>query len=290
VIAAGFASAGIALIDRLPDGARSLAGLRSAEGETLDAQTHATCPGHLAVMMTRSADVSYGCADFKTHGHRDIYSYSSRPTVPAQDRGVTVEGNRAHDAAEKVRREWLTALFSRSTVNAKTGEALARFVAETYAVCPEPMEFAVGKPKTRAIQAAILGMPETKPEDLAQALAQFARSAAKARLPLIGASLAAAAYELRFGRDVWRTDAEYAGKWHIERRQDIARWLRFCVELGYTPAPVELAIIEGQGYDPLKAESYPLSSQTDDDQDEEDEEGYAEDDDEFEDDDQDDTE
>ncbi|MDF2847107.1 MAG: parB-like partition protein [Oerskovia sp.] len=82
--------------------------------DELTVEGHASCPGHVAWMDRWSEQVHHGCEGWKKNGHRDRYS-SPTTTVSSSagdvDRKTLIANNKAAQAAEVARRQWLSAFI-----------------------------------------------------------------------------------------------------------------------------------------------------------------------------------
>lgn len=134
-----------------------------AEGRAYNKDTHTKCTGHAAYLTVNtkwdtddhgketrvwSAEPTYVCTAWKTEGHADLYaSTTSKPTAaemtPAQReqakaaRRDVIESNKAWDAAEPVRRDWLATFAARKTAPKGTAAFIARVVTEHPEVVPD---------------------------------------------------------------------------------------------------------------------------------------------------------
>jgi len=142
-------AAGVTILDRLPYHTR-LDGWLDEAGETLTAESHAGCPGHVASLElawvyddqdednaridedeedeaaepTRRWNAVYACTDPAGNGHKDRWRNSTGTTKPATEeekeaasaeRRKVLDGNKQWRAAEKVRRRWLKEFLTRTT-------------------------------------------------------------------------------------------------------------------------------------------------------------------------------
>lgn len=133
-VARPFHERGVTVLTERPaydDPALSLARLVDAEGNDLDEAEHeASCPGHAVLVHyvrpynddeEPHAQAVPFCTDPKANKHRDRYSSSgstnSGPMSEEQkaERRTLIANNKAWDAAQDVRREWLAALVTRKT-------------------------------------------------------------------------------------------------------------------------------------------------------------------------------
>lgn len=248
-------AAGIRIVDELPKTALEVRRLRTPQNAAISQEEHQACPGHIAHFHSDTAAALFYCTDSAAYGHQDAWKSNSR-TVPADEnqaranRKNVIEGNKHQDAAEVVRREWLTA-YLRKSLTAAQAEALARFAAEAYLVSPAPIVDGTGGSEARRkMLAEFLGLAT----DTKEAAAQAAATVNARRLTALQFAPVAVSYELAFKRDTWRTDGDHRN-WNGPRRRDARRWLEFLVSLGYTPSALETAIIQDSPYVALTDEA-----------------------------------
>jgi ParB family chromosome partitioning protein len=126
-------------------------------GRAYNKGTHATCAGHAAYLVAtteweknekgkevrvRKAEPHYVCTDWRGSGHVDLWDHggTSKPKAadmsPEQraqakaERREVIESNKAWDAAEPVRRDWLAAFAARRTAPKGSAAFIARVVTE----------------------------------------------------------------------------------------------------------------------------------------------------------------
>lgn len=118
-------SDGVRIIERPDYGDRTIkavADLVDEQAKPLTVSAHAGCPGHAAYIATsfRGVEATLVCTDWKTHGHRDRYQSSARPTSGPMDekakaeRREVITRNKEWKSATAVRREFVTQLLTRS--------------------------------------------------------------------------------------------------------------------------------------------------------------------------------
>lgn len=250
-------AAGVTVLDEEPDGAVRVSRLREKEtGAFLTVEQHAACPGHAAVFESYGqVRVSFYCLEPEANGHEDSWSYSSRQNAPkAKDKAamqVVRRGNKDHTAAQTVRATWLRGLISGAGSLGKDKlDKISRFTALATLTAPDPVRKFTGAMKRAELQADLLGMGASRPEDFEQAVT----SASPRRLMMLQFAVVAAAYEKAVTKDTWRTDqspAEYGGS----DRQHARVWLEFCREVGHNLAPIEAAIVADETYTPTDLSS-----------------------------------
>ena len=257
VIRAEHEAAGVTVLDEEPDDAVRVSRLRDKEtGAYLTVEQHAACPGHAAVFESYGqVRVSFYCLDPEANGHEDSWSYNSRQNAPkVQDKAAkkaVVRGNKDHTAAQTVRETWLRGLISGAGSLGKDKlDKISRFTTLATLTAPDPVRKFASAMKRAELQAGLLGMGASKPEDFEQAVT----SASPRRLMMLQFAVVAAAYEKAVTKDSWRTDqapSEYGGS----DRKHARVWLEFCREVGHNLAPIEAAIVADETYTPTDLSS-----------------------------------
>ncbi|MFD0633065.1 ParB/RepB/Spo0J family partition protein [Catenulispora yoronensis] len=252
---------GVAVFDEEPDGAVRLSRLRGDSG-SMSAELHAACPGHAAVFESYgTVRVSFYCLDAEGNGHELWQSYSSQQAAKPQDKAAkraVVVGNKDFTAAQSARAAWLRGLISGAGKLEKDKlDRISRFTTLATLNAPDPVRKFPSAMKRAELQAELLGMAESSPEDFEQAVA----SASPRRLMMLQFATVAAAYEKAATKDTWRTDqppSEYTGA----DRRHARTWLTFCREVGHNLSPIEEAIVADETYvpTPLAAASCTLAA------------------------------
>src|SRR2546423_6113948 len=254
--------AGVRIISEPTKKAAHVYNLRTPDGQSIGEEAHKACPGHVAYYRSIYSRAEILCEDFRAHGHVDGWARPARmgPQTEAQDRAERRNiraGNQAQDAAEVVRREWLTEHLSGKLAD-KQIEALARFAAEAYLTSPTPIAGGMSVAPARLKNLAgmlnislpnLSGMEERDQiKEINKALAQAAASVPAKRLPVLQFAAVAEAYENEFKRDTWRTDADHRHDWNEARRHHARVRLRFLASQGYTLSDIEQTIVDGTDY------------------------------------------
>lgn len=217
--AAELEAAGVTVIDTSPGWEKSLDLLASADGSSLDAETHKDCPGHVAVMTRYWADggavwgARWFCADPKANGHKKLRAASGKgasgndvETEQAERRKV-IEGNKSWRNAEIVRRQWLTEFLARKTAP----DGAQRFIIESIAMADGPVRR--GMDGNHGMAREFLGLPAPASKwtsDVAPVVDLVAR-ASDARALVIALGLVLGAYEGETSVQTWRTPATSYG-------------------------------------------------------------------------------
>lgn len=251
-------AAGVTVLDEEPDGAMRLSRLRDGQkGSSISAERHAACPGHAAVFESYgTVRVSYYCLDPEGNGHQESQSYSARQAAKPQDKAAkraVVRGNKDFTAAQTARAVWLRGLIAGAGKLEKDKlDHISRFTTLATLTAPDPVRKFPGAMKRAELQADLLGMAASKPEDFEQAVA----SASPRRMLMLQFATVAAAYEKSATKDTWRTDqppSEYTGA----DRKHTRTWLTFCRDVGHNLAPIEEAIVADENYTPAELSAGP---------------------------------
>jgi ParB family chromosome partitioning protein len=229
----------------LPEGARWLDDLPPVKGKALTAAKHRTCSGHAAAVIESSEDdgyeAAYLCLDPVGNGHVTLDEGDGE--VPGQpsagqpsagqdsggwteeqkaERRLVVANNKAWDAAEEVRRAFVTELLHRRT----TPKGTLRFVTET--LLSDPAVAASGDDRDLD---KVLGYQQPREGDWwarPAAAALLEQATPDARLPMLLLAQVVAGIEATTGRSSWRTPS---GR--------LARYFSYLESVGYGVSEVE---------------------------------------------------
>lgn len=234
----------------------------------LTPEEHAACPGHAANVRINYSDevqVTYVCTRPFEHGHIERYASSSPSTrTPVAElseeerekakeaRRELIENNKAMDAANAVRREWL-----RGYLAGKAPKSLLRFSVEALTRYPHLISgwFGYGSALESLAETPLRGMVD-RPYGTSYGVKPPPTSLTTgapvpdARLTMQLFAHVAGAFEQSIRRDSWRD-----GNAHH------AAWLRLLESLGYVLADVEhnlIGIADGKADD--WAASHPADS------------------------------
>jgi ParB family chromosome partitioning protein len=234
--------AGLRVLDEddLPETARHLSDLVEVEGNPLDHDSHASCPGHVVVVDVYDHErQSVFCVDPALHGHHERYAERERqPSKTDSDgkltedakaeRRAVIEGNRAWRAAREVRRGFLRDLLARKTA----AKGTLRYAVEAVVSFPER----VGDGNEELV-AQLLGAETATVTDrwdsCRSAGLNAAGQASDARLPLILLAQVAADAETALHDHVWRNS----------RPVHAARWLSWLATTGYQLSDIEARVV-----------------------------------------------
>ncbi|WP_055483185.1 ParB/RepB/Spo0J family partition protein [Sphaerimonospora mesophila] len=231
--------AGITVTEQLPPGALTLARLADAV-HGFDPDTHTTCAGHGVYFRSwdKTGPVAY-CTTPDQHGHAaPAPPVEAGSTEPAKgddlERRLVIEGNRAWKASAVVRQEWVAALLARSTAPRPVLAWVARQLVEM----PAPLRDKLTAARHSPLWATLTGNFSV----------DSAASVRPGRLPLLALAPIVVAYEHQMtvpdtARYTWRQDRSGP-----VGRTDAQGYLSLLAELGYSPTPIEQAIIDGLPY------------------------------------------
>jgi ParB family transcriptional regulator, chromosome partitioning protein len=246
--------AGVTVTADRPAGAVALHHLMNGE-EQMTAEAHASCPGAVAGIPSWSnATPNFYCMDPAEHGHVFAETGTTSPSesavcapaplpepTPSSERRIVIEGNKAWEAAGKVRQAWLEEFLARKTAPRNVAGIIARFVTEQIVTMPEPLCRALGGVRHSQMFASFGGpTPDT---------------VAKSALPglwMIALVSIAAAYEREITGDGERRNTWREDRYSPCSREDAGEWLRLVAEIGakhgYEPSPIERAVADGVAY------------------------------------------
>jgi ParB family chromosome partitioning protein len=233
----------------MPEGALPLHRLTDPNGQSLDDEAHAICPGHVVTLDPWNYEPrAVYCLDPARNGHDRHHpgaeagsagatAPDSRDEARAERRRI-IDGNRDWRAARHVRREFLRVLLARRTPPKGT----LRYVVE--AIVAEPSRLADGN---EALMTELLGPAPNPPTWGRAAGPHAAKGATDARLPLVALAQVGAAAETALTDHTWR-----------ERRPaGAAKWLSWLNSVGYTLSDIETRVIEaGQKPDPYASPNH----------------------------------
>ncbi|MFK5691367.1 ParB/RepB/Spo0J family partition protein [Ornithinimicrobium sp. LYQ92] len=203
--------------------------LTDTEGNPLDPEAHAQCPGHAVSIDVRRgqdgsavANVEPWCIGWRKHGHTDPYAARSATgegqkmtEEQKQERKELIANNKAWDAAVEVRREWLATLATRKTPPAGAEALIAAYITGTGCYPRDPR---------RGDVAAVLNQPKMHQE-------VTATRTTKARMTMLALLQVIGQWEVEASRATWRNPSQ----WDQRIMAAFIAW-------GYTPGDVEQKI------------------------------------------------
>lgn len=219
----------------------------------ISTEEHAECKGLVWVFDERRGDRHEPyCSAPVLYGHTVPESASGGTKTSVEKeaeraaRAAVKKGNIDWDAAEAVRRKWITDLIKRrnlpkNTTNALIGHVNEALLSGTWGVSDD-----LNKEGTTEILAAFLGLNAQQAKDRTS----FAGHAAKdpRRAHQLQFAAIAAVREKCANRSAWRTDDQHA-PW---TRKPTARWFKVLESLGYPLTPIEQSVVDEEPYDPAK--------------------------------------
>ncbi|MFJ2819410.1 ParB N-terminal domain-containing protein [Streptomyces sp. NPDC087294] len=221
----------------------------------VSAEEHTTCAGQVWVFDERrgdryepycSAPGLYGHAVPEGGGASGGTKTTAEKEAERAARAAVKKGNIDWDAAEALRRKWITNLIKRRNLPKNTTNILIGHVNNALLNGSWGISDDLNKEGTTEILAVFLGL---NPEQ-AQARGSFAGHVAKdpRRAPQLQFAAIAAVREKCANRSAWRTDSQHA-PW---TRQPTGRWLQVLESLGYPLTPIEQSVVDEEPYDPSK--------------------------------------
>lgn len=216
-----------------------LSRLADAKGKHLTVANHKTCPGHAAEISTYGDSVEYGCADPKTHGHKDRYATPRSKGAPAAPKKTAADKEReaaakakaeqdakALEASTVVRRKFVRDLLARKT----PPKGLLGFVVP---VLLEHEMYPDG-----AVVVELTGVKSSKQRpDVNGLLLELVRGASEARLQVVLLAFVACSLE-----SDWQPYLLAPASWQSNTAE--AKYLQFLVVCGYGLSDVEQRIVD----------------------------------------------
>ncbi|OEJ20917.1 ParB/RepB/Spo0J family partition protein [Streptomyces subrutilus] len=246
-----YAAAGLKVIEeyeQLPEKAARVNMLRTVDGESITAEDHRACRGHVVAPSQYSNMWMEYCTNPALYDHHVwAPSYSTgtkteaKPDKAARQR--TIQGNKDYKAATAARREWLKGWVSRKTFPRDKAEIMARFVASAVLQRGDFVTGGINSEDHQSLMREWLGLASG--DDFTNAVAH----ADTRRLPVIAFMSVVAACEKTAGHKSnrgWRTDG---GGYEDRTRNRIGSYFTILAELGHVVAPVEQAVIDDVTYD-----------------------------------------
>ncbi|MFF6956171.1 ParB N-terminal domain-containing protein [Streptomyces sp. NPDC008317] len=220
------------------------------------AEEHADCQGQVWVFDEQRGDrYTPYCTAPGLYGHTvpegaRTGSAGTKSTAE-QDaeraaRAAVKKGNLDWDAAESLRRKWITDLVKRRTLtknitNALIGHVNEALVSGTWGVSDD-----LNKQPTTEILAAFLGLNAEQAKDRSRFAGHIAKDPRRA--PQLQFAAIAAVRERSATRAAWRTDSQHA-PW---TRKPTGQWFKILESLGYPLTPIEQSVMDDEPYDPAK--------------------------------------
>jgi len=254
--AAELAELGITVADRSPGYEKQISYLSGEDGKPLTEENHKDCPGSVAVLQV----VGYGdnehvtetwyCTDPHKYRHVKRVSHGTAPErsreEAAAERRRVIANNKDWRAATTVRQRWIRDVLIARKATVPDGAFL--FIARAIAAADNHLIHAFS---TMSGARALLGgvAKETydyKTQVTTSPLLDSLAGASEARAQLVTLALIVGAHEDQAADvDTWRRPTATVRDYLIT----LAGW-------GYTPSPIEQALIDGTAYnaDPTAGE------------------------------------
>ncbi|MFC8006556.1 ParB N-terminal domain-containing protein [Streptomyces olivaceus] len=221
----------------------------------ISAEEHAECKGLVWVFDERRADrYEPYCSAPGLYGHTvpEGGSGSGGGTKTAAEveaeraaRAAVKKGNIDWDAAEALRRKWITDLIKRRNLPKATTNHLIGHVNNALLNASWGLDDLVKEPTTE-ILAAFLGLSTEQAKDRGSFAGHVAKDPRRA--PQLQFAAIAAVREKCANRSAWRTDSQRA-PW---TRTPTGRWFQVLAALGYPLTPIEQSVVDDEPYDPSK--------------------------------------
>ncbi|MEU9775257.1 ParB N-terminal domain-containing protein [Streptomyces sp. NPDC047968] len=221
----------------------------------ISTEEHADCKGLVWVFDERRADrYEPYCSAPGLYGHTvpEGGSGSGGGTKTAAEveaeraaRAAVKKGNIDWDAAEALRRKWITDLIKRRNLPKATTNHLIGHVNNALLNASWGLDELVKEPTTE-ILAAFLGLSTEQAKDRGSFAGHVAKDPRRA--PQLQFAAIAAVREKCANRSAWRTDSQRA-PW---TRTPTGRWFQVLAALGYPLTPIEQSVVDDEPYDPSK--------------------------------------
>ncbi|MCH0566145.1 ParB N-terminal domain-containing protein [Streptomyces sp. MUM 2J] len=219
----------------------------------ISTEEHADCKGLVWVFDERRADrYEPYCSAPGLYGHTVPEGGNGSGTKTAAEveaeraaRAAVKKGNIDWDAAEALRRKWITDLIKRRNLPKTTTNHLIGHVNNALLNASWGLDELVKEPTTE-ILAAFLGLSTEQAKDRGSFAGHVAKDPRRA--PQLQFAAIAAVREKCANRSAWRTDSQRA-PW---TRTPTGRWFQVLAALGYPLTPIEQSVVDDEPYDPSK--------------------------------------
>ncbi|GAA3082634.1 ParB N-terminal domain-containing protein [Streptomyces rectiviolaceus] len=229
----------------------------------ISTEEHAECKGQVWVFDERRGDrYEPYCSAPGLYGHTvpEGSSGTGGTKTAAQveaeraARAAVKKGNIDWDAAEALRRKWITDLIKRRNLPKTTTNTLIWHVNNallngSWGICDD-----LNKEPTTEILAAFLGLNAEQAKDRGSFAGHVAKDPRRA--PQLQFAAIAAVREKCANRSAWRTDSQRA-PW---TRKPTGRWFQVLASLGYPLTPIEQSVVDDEPYDPSKKKPRAITS------------------------------
>lgn len=222
----------------------------------VSAEEHAGCEGQVWVFDDRRGDrYEAYCSAPGLYGHTvpgATGSGGGGTTTTAEKeaeraaRAAVKKGNIDWDAAEALRRKWITDLIKRRNLPKNTTNTLIGHVNNALLNGSWGISDGLNKEGTTEILAGFLGLNSTQAKDRGSFAGHVAKDPRRA--PQLQFAAIAAVREKCANRSAWRTDGQHA-PW---TRKPTGRWFQVLASLGYSLTPIEQSVMDDEPYDPAK--------------------------------------
>ncbi|MFJ8166544.1 ParB N-terminal domain-containing protein [Streptomyces sp. NPDC096136] len=205
----------------------------------LTSTKHATCRGQVWVAQDHEY-VPY-CTNPKLYGHKTPDGATDQPKITASERRAIISGGQDWDTAEGIRREWLAEFFAKGRRSRAESDLMTTLTARVLMSGSHIISRHALHPKATNRLEQWFGIQEYSGRE------QCAEAVTPAKAAAMSFASVATAYEQHAARTVWRTDGAHA---EADVRTTTGQYLTWLTQLGYTPTPIEQAVIDDQPYNP----------------------------------------
>ncbi|MFF4509015.1 ParB N-terminal domain-containing protein [Streptomyces sp. NPDC001401] len=229
----------------------------------ISTEEHAECKGLVWVFDERRGDrYEPYCSAPGLYGHTvpEGSSGTGGTKTAAQveaeraARAAVKKGNIDWDAAEALRRKWITDLIKRRNLPKATTNTLIGHVNNALLNGSWGISDDLNKEGTTEILAGFLGLNAEQAKDRGSFAGRVAKDPRRA--PQLQFAAIAAVREKCANRSAWRTDSQHA-PW---TRKPTGRWFQVLASLGYPLTPIEQSVVDEEPYDPSKKKPRAITS------------------------------
>ncbi|WP_424212719.1 ParB N-terminal domain-containing protein [Streptomyces sp. BI20] len=227
--------------------------LKTTTGKRITTTEHAECKGLVWVLEDPEEDTAYQpyCVSPALYGHAAPGAGKTGEQITAEAaaakaaRSAVKKGNAHWDTATECRRQWIANLVQARTLPRDiaavlTAHVTAALVDGTWRVASE-----LNKGPVTEVLAKFLNLRGPKSRERSEFTAHIAKSPARA-LAFQWATVAAVQEKGAGSRVAWRTDEQRSNT----LRSATAEWLRTLEAIGYSPSPIERAVMNDEEYHP----------------------------------------
>ncbi|MFJ6705691.1 MULTISPECIES: ParB N-terminal domain-containing protein [unclassified Streptomyces] len=226
----------------------------------ISTEEHAECKGLVWIFDERRGDrYEPYCSAPGLYGHTVPEGSGGTKTAAEVEaeraaRAAVKKGNIDWDAAEALRRKWITDLIKQRNPAKTTTNTLIAHVNNALLNGSWGISDDLNKEGTTEILAGFLGLNPAQAKDRGSFAGHVAKDPRRA--PQLQFAAIAAVREKCANRAAWRTDGQHA-PW---TRKPTGRWFQVLASLGYPLTPIEQSVVDGEPYDPSKKKPRAITS------------------------------